>query len=291
LTQPIDLHQQGVERVIGSYVVATGDGPALFDCGPASTLPALRAGLEERGLELGDIRHVLLSHVHLDHAGGAGTIVREHPHVQVHVSGVGAPHLLDPARLEASARRLYGDEFDTLWGELRAVPAENLHVVGDDVLGLACFDAPGHASHHVCYLDRDGTLYAGDAAGVRIAPSRIVMPPTPPPDVDLYAWDRTLDELESREPERLALTHFGVFDDVGRHVAELRARLREWEEIVESGAEGDEFVARVTDGFGPLSAGDIDALDRAMPMWQSYAGLKRWVERVKPSRSRATGAA
>ena len=290
MTRPIDLQQQGVERVIGSYVVETDDGPAIFDCGPTSTLPALRAGLLERGLELADVRHLLLSHVHTDHAGGAGTIVREHPHVQVHVSGVGAPHLLDPSRLEASARRLYGETFDALWGELRAVPAENLHVVGGDVLGLACFPAPGHASHHVCYVDRDGTLYAGDAAGVRIAPSLIVMPPTPPPDIDLQAWDETLDEIEARAA-RLALTHFGVFDDVGRHVGELRERLREWEEIVDSGADQDEFIARVTDGFGPLSADDLDTLDRAMPMWQSYTGLKRWVEKTRPSRSRATDAA
>jgi len=277
--------------VIGAYLVETRDGPAVFDCGPASALPALEAGLRERGVELADVRHLLLSHIHLDHAGAAGTIVREHPHVQVHVSAVGAPHLVDPSRLEASARRLYGDAFDALWGELAPVPEKNLHVVADEVVGLECFAAPGHASHHVCYAHEDGTLYAGDAAGVRIAPSRLVMPPTPPPDVDVPAWYATLDELERRAPKRLALVHFGVFDDVARHLSELRDRLREWEQLVEEGATQEEFVARAYAGLGELGDDDLEAVERAMPMWQSYAGLKRWVDKTKPSRSRATASA
>jgi glyoxylase-like metal-dependent hydrolase (beta-lactamase superfamily II) len=286
--EPLDLHHQGVDRVIGSYLVETRDGPAIFDCGPASALPALEDGLRARGVSLADVRHLLLSHIHLDHAGAAGAIVREHPHVQVHVSEIGAPHLVDPSRLEASARRLYGDAFGTLWGALVPVPEENVHVVGGEVVGLTCFPTPGHASHHVCFLDDDGTLYAGDAAGVRIAPSRIVTPPTPPPDVDVDAWDATLDELRRRAPARLALVHFGVFDDVERHLEELRERLHAWEELVESGATQDEFVARTHAGLGDLTEDDVEAVERAMPAWQSYAGLKRWVERVKPTRSPAS---
>ena len=288
---PIDLHHQGVERVIGAYLVETSDGLAIFDCGPTSALPTLVAGLRERGVELADVRHLLLSHIHLDHAGAAGAIVREHPHVQVHVSAIGAPHLVDPSRLEASARRLYGSAFDELWGELVPVPEENIHIVGDRVVGLECFASPGHASHHVCFAHEDGTLYAGDAAGVRIAPSRLVLPPTPPPDIDVAAWYATLDELERRAPKQLALVHFGVFDDVGRHLSELRERLGEWEQIVEGGATQDEFVERVHAGLGELDDDDLQAVERAMPMWQSYAGLKRWVEKVKPSRSPATASA
>ena len=173
-------------------------------------MPELKNRLREGGRELRDLRHLLLSHIHLDHAGAAGTLVREHPQLQVHVSEIGAPHLVDPGRLERSARRLYGDEFDTLWGELVPVPEENVHTVGPEVLGLECFPTPGHASHHVCYLDGDGTLYAGDATGVRIQPSRAVLPPTPPPEFDLETWQTTLDEIERRGPERLALIHFGV---------------------------------------------------------------------------------
>ena len=288
---PIDLHHQGVERVIGSYLVETSDGLAVFDCGPASALPKLEAGLREHGVELADVRHLLLSHIHLDHAGAAGAIVREHPHLQVHVSAIGAPHLVDPSRLEASARRLYGSAFDELWGELVPVPEENIRIVGERVVGLECFASPGHASHHVCFAHEDGTLYAGDAAGVRIAPSRLVLPPTPPPDIDVVAWYATLDELERRAPKQLALVHFGVFDDVGRHLSELRERLGEWEQIVEGGATQDEFVERVHAGLGELDDDDLQAVERAMPMWQSYAGLKRWVEKVKPSRSPATASA
>ncbi|HKD34319.1 MAG TPA: MBL fold metallo-hydrolase, partial [Gaiellaceae bacterium] len=153
VTEPLDLLHLGRPKVIGCYLLETADGPALFDCGPATCVPALEARLAERGLELRDLRHLLLSHIHLDHAGAAGTLVREHPALQVHVSGIGAPHLVDPERLERSARRLYGDEFETLWGELVPIPEEKVHPVGSEVLGLECFPTPGHASHHVCYLD------------------------------------------------------------------------------------------------------------------------------------------
>ena len=155
---------------MGCYLVETDDGIALFDCGPTPCIPALEAGLAGRGLELGDVSHLLLSHIHFDHAGATGALVRANPSLQVHVSAVGAPHLVEPSRLEASARRLYGDTFDALWGELVPVPAENIHVVGDVVLGLQCFPSTGHASHHVSMLHEDGTLYAGDSMGVRIAP-------------------------------------------------------------------------------------------------------------------------
>src|SRR3954452_23251414 len=135
MPEPLDLRHLGHERVIGSYLLETDDGPGLQDCGATTCVAELKARLAERGLELTDVRHLLLSHIHLDHAGAAGVLVREHPGLQVHVSAIGAPHLSDPSRLEASARRLYGDFFAPLWGELAPVPAENIHVVGDDVLG------------------------------------------------------------------------------------------------------------------------------------------------------------
>lgn len=276
--EPIDLVHLGRNRVIASYLLETEDGPALFDCGPTTTLPSLRAGLAARGLALTDVRHLLLSHIHLDHAGAAGVLVREHPGLRVHVSTVGAPHLVDPSRLERSARRLYGEAFDTLWGELAPVPEANVEVVGSRVVGLDCFPAPGHASHHVCYLDADGTLYAGDAAGVRVQPGRSVVPPTPPPEIDVEAWERTIDELERRGPERLALVHFGVADDPERHLAELRLTLLDWAESVLGGASEDEFVAYARQELE--SAGeDVAAYEQAMPLWQSYAGLARWAEK------------
>ncbi|HEY6067838.1 MAG TPA: MBL fold metallo-hydrolase [Gaiellaceae bacterium] len=273
---PIDLHHQGAERVIGSYLVETDDGLALFDCGPSSCVERLESGLRGRGVSLTDIRHLLLSHIHLDHAGAAGVLVRKHPALLVHVSEIGATHLVDPSRLEASARRLYGETFDELWGELAPVPAENVQVVGDSVAGLECFPSPGHARHHVCYLAEDGTMYAGDAAGVRIAPDPIVLPPTPPPDYDLETWLETIDEIERRRPARLALIHFGVFDDVPRHLAELREGLHEWTAWVEESIAEDEFSRRVRDRLAADGRGDAEAYARAMPFWQSYAGLKRY---------------
>ena len=272
---PIDVHHQGRDRVIGVYLVETEDGLALHDCGPASAVAGLKEGLAARGVALADVRHLLLSHIHLDHAGAAGVLVRAHPRLQVHVSEIGAPHLVDPSRLEASARRLYGDAFDTLWGELAPVPEANVRVVGDRVVGLDCFPSPGHARHHVCYLDADGTLLAGDAAGVRIQPTTFVMPPTPPPDIDVEAWHATLDEIERRGPERLALIHFGVATDVARHLAELRARLDEWAAVARRAPDADAFVAEVEAGL------DVDeetraAIDSAIPLWQSYLGLARY---------------
>jgi glyoxylase-like metal-dependent hydrolase (beta-lactamase superfamily II) len=276
--EPIDLLHSGNERTIAAYVVDTDDGPALFDCGPTSTIDALKAGLGDHGLALHDVRHLLLSHIHLDHAGAAGVLVREHPGLQVHVSAIGAPHLVEPERLERSARRLYGDSFDTLWGELAPVPERNVQVVGERVLGLDCFPTPGHASHHVSYLDRDGTLYAGDAAGVRIQPGRFVLPPTPPPEFDLETWQQTLEEIERRDPERLALIHWGVADDPHRHLAELRLELYDWADYVRGGADVDEFTDYVRTELRDAGE-DTGQYDLAMPLWQSYQGLKRWADR------------
>ena len=277
--EPIDLWFSGRSRVIAVYLLETRAGPALFDCGPTTCFERLKAGLRERGLELRDLKHLLLSHIHLDHAGAAGVLVREHPGLRVHVSEVGAPHLVDPTRLERSARRLYGDSFDELWGELAPVPERNVEVAGRDVVGLECFPSPGHAGHHVCYLDAERTLYAGDAAGVRIQPDRFVMPPTPPPEVDVEAWQATLDEIEARAPERLAVVHFGVVSDPARHLRELRRRLLDWAAVVERGASEEEFVGMARRELADADAELQPAYEAAMPLWQSYAGLKRYWEK------------
>jgi glyoxylase-like metal-dependent hydrolase (beta-lactamase superfamily II) len=284
--EPIDLHFGDAERAIGVYLLETPDGPALFDCGPASTLPRLREGLRERGVELGDLRHLLLSHIHLDHAGAAGTITREHPELTVWVSEVGAPHLVDPSRLERSARRLYGELFDDLWGELAPVPKENVRLArGDDVLGLETFPSPGHASHHVCYFDREsGTLLAGDAAGVRLQPAAYVLPVSPPPDIDVEAWHTTIADIRRREPKQLALIHFGVAVDVDEHLRRLDAELDRWAARVRDGLAIEDFVAAARADAGD----DADLYDRVAPFWQSWHGLRRyWDKRAESSVSYA----
>jgi glyoxylase-like metal-dependent hydrolase (beta-lactamase superfamily II) len=272
---PIDLHHQA-PGIVACYLLDTDDGAALFDCGPTSCVPALKAGLAERGLALGDVRHLLLSHIHLDHAGAAGVLVREHPALQVHVSEIGAPHLIDPSRLDASARRLYGDAFDVLWGELAPIASENVHVVGDAVLGLDCFPTPGHAWHHVSYLDAEGTLYAGDAAGVRLAGGTFVMPPCPPPEFDLEAWEETVRQIELRAPTDLALIHFGVFGDVEEHLAALRETLGRWSKRVEDGMDEAAFIAAARFDVSQSDADLVDDYDRAGPYWHHFSGIDRY---------------
>ena len=274
--EPLDLLHLGHDRVIGCYLLDTEDGPALLDCGPASCFETLAARLAEHGLAVSDLRNLLLSHIHLDHAGATGVLVREHPGLQVHVSEVGAPHLVDPSKLISSAARLYGDALEPLWGEIVPVPEENVHVAGSRVVGLECFPSPGHASHHVCYLGPDGTLYAGDAAGVRITPYPSVLPPTPPPDLDVEAWHGTVAEIRRRRPERIALIHFGGFDDVDRHLDELERRLDEWTDRVAGGMSEREFVEAALGDVDPRSAEEYAT---AMPFEQSYAGLRRYVEK------------
>ena len=273
--QLLDLKHLGRERVIGSYLLE-GDEPALVDCGPASCLDALREGLAEHGLEIGGLRHLVLTHIHLDHAGAAGSLVRENPSLLVHVSEIGAPHVVDPSRLERSARRLYGESFDRLWGPLEPVPEENVRIVGERVLDLEAFPTPGHASHHVSYLAPDGSCFAGDAAGVRIAPLRYVAPVAPPPDIDVEAWERTIDAIEERRPERLLLAHFGVADDPDFHLAELRSALRTWAERARDASEEEFVAAAEADVRAVADAATAELFQQAGPLWQSYAGLRRY---------------
>jgi len=284
----IDLHHLGGERVIGAYLLETPDGPALHDCGPATTVETLRAGLADHGVALADLRHLLLSHIHFDHAGAAGVLVRENPRLTVHVSEIGAPHLVDPSRLERSARRIYLDAFDRLWGALVPIPEQNVRLTGARVLDFDCFPTPGHASHHVCYL-RDGILLAGDATGVRIEPSPLVMPPTPPPDLDIEAWDATLDEIRRRAPERLALIHFGIFADVERHLDAVQDRLHRFAALVRDGATEDEFVEATRTELIEEGA----HYWAAFPPYQDYQGLARyWAKRreeADASRSSSSG--
>jgi glyoxylase-like metal-dependent hydrolase (beta-lactamase superfamily II) len=267
----IDLNFGASPESIAVYVVDTEDGPALFDCGPSSTIDALETGLAANGLELTDVRHLLLSHIHLDHAGAAGSLVRKSPDLTVWVSPVGRAHLIDPSRLERSARRLYGDMFDPLWGELAPVPEENVRVADGDVLGWDAFPTPGHASHHVSYL-RDGTLLAGDATGVRMPGASYVLPVCPPPDITVEGWHETIAEIRRREPDRLALVHFGIHEDVEAHLDRLEVELDRWAARVGDGMSEQDFVSAARSDLGEQA----DRYDRVAPLWQSYLGMRRY---------------
>lgn len=276
VVEQLDLLHLGHAKVLGAWLIE-GDEPAVVDPGPASCVAELRAGLARHGLDVRDLRHVLLTHIHLDHAGVTGTLVRENPSLRVHVSEIGAPHVVDPSRLERSARRLYGDRFDELWGELAPVPQENVDVLGGRVLDFDVLAGQGHASHHVVFARGDGAVFTGDAAGVRVVPAQYVAPVSPPPDVDLEAWELTIRGIAARRPERLLLAHFGAVEDVEAHLAALRRNLAAWAQRVRDGMSVEEFEVaaehELEDGADPGTAG---AYRGAAPFWQSWQGLRRY---------------
>ncbi|MEZ0346971.1 MAG: MBL fold metallo-hydrolase [Thermus sp.] len=230
MVRVLDLGFQGAERVIASFLLETPIGPVLIETGPESTYPRLVEGLKAHGVELEAVRHVFVTHIHLDHAGAAWRLAEAGATVYVHPKG--APHLVDPSKLLASAERIYGALLKPLWGELRGIPPERVRVLEDgEVVDLGgvkvqALETLGHASHHHAYRV-DGVVFAGDIAGVRIAPGP-VLPPTPPPDIHLESWYASLDRLLALRPEALYLTHFGAYQDVEEHLLALRHVLEEW---------------------------------------------------------------
>ncbi len=231
----IDLHHLGQQDSIASYLLSSRTGALVVDPGPASTLPALRAGLAVHGMSEADLTDLLLTHIHLDHAGASGVLARGNPRLRVHVHARGANHLIDPGKLIGSAERLYGDRMNELWGEILPVPPEQIRVLeGGERLELdgrrfEVLYTPGHAWHHVSFLDRETlTAFVGDTAGVMRPSFPLVLPVTPPPDIDLEAWFASIDRILEWRAERLALTHFGFSSHPEEHLEALRTGLVEW---------------------------------------------------------------
>ncbi|MDP2321788.1 MAG: MBL fold metallo-hydrolase [Acidobacteriota bacterium] len=293
----IDLRFRGSDRVIATAVLSGPDGVTLVDPGPTSCLPALEDGLRQRGLTLRDVRALLLTHIHLDHAGATGTIVERVPAIRVYVHERGAPHMIDPAKLLASATRLYGDQMDTLWGAFIPVPSANVNVLqGGERVAVAGTTlrvayTPGHAKHHVSYLDETtGTAYVGDTGGIRVS-GDYLLAPTPPPDIDLAAWRQSLDDIEAWQPVSLFLTHFGVVTGAKAHLARFREVLaRQAEAVRESLAAGntDEertqvFVERLRrDIRQALPEHEARATELAAPFDQLWQGLARYWSKQQP---------
>ena len=231
----LDHHFRGSPGVIASYLVADGDALTLVETGPASTMETLLAGVRQAGFDPEQIGDIVVTHIHLDHAGGAGALLRRLPRARLHVHPVGAPHLIDPAKLMASATRIYGDLMGPLWGAMLPVPTARLDILGDEdtlVVGgrtLRAYDTPGHANHHLALHEPDtGAVFTGDVAGVRLDGIRHVRPPTPPPEFSPEKWQASIATLLSLKPRRLYLTHFGGYDDVDWHLNELLARTWFW---------------------------------------------------------------
>lgn len=251
-TTLIDVEYLGHPRVIAACLIEGEGSVAIVDPGPASALETLRNKLGQLGVGVAGIDAILLTHIHLDHAGATGSLVRKNPKIRVYVHERGAPHMVDPTRLLESARRLYGSEMEGLWGEFLPVPAANVcALAGGESLGvggrrLEVVYTPGHASHHVSYFDAaTGLAFVGDTAGIRIASGKTILPITPPPDIDLESWAKSWEEIRARRPERLFLTHFGPAEGVEEHLAELRERIEEWSVTVrESLQNGQEDAER-----------------------------------------------
>jgi glyoxylase-like metal-dependent hydrolase (beta-lactamase superfamily II) len=276
MSREIDVMHLGRPHVICAHEV---DG-LIVDPGPASSVETL---LDALGHEAP--RALLLTHIHLDHAGATGVLCRAFPSLEVYVHERGAPHLIDPSKLLASAERLYGDDMERLWGEVAPVPEERVHTLsgGENVEGMRVAYTPGHASHHVCYLHEDsGRAYVGDVAGVRVPGSTYTVAPTPPPDIDLDAWHDSLDVVASWSPAALCLTHFGSYEDVPEQLERLRVALRERAERVRT-MDDDEFAAWSEAETREAVADEriAESLLQAAPPDTLGMGLRRYWEKKK----------
>jgi glyoxylase-like metal-dependent hydrolase (beta-lactamase superfamily II) len=265
----VDTMHLGRDRVIGAWEVRPG---VIVDPGPGSTVETLLEGLQS------EPRKLLLTHIHLDHAGASGVLARQFPEMEVFVHEVGAPHVIDPSRLLKSAERLYGDEMQTLWGEVAPVPEERVTILrgGEEVEGLHVHYAPGHARHHVLYHDpASGDAYTGDVAGVSVPPSDLAAAPTPPPEIEVEVWLESLQMLRSLEPQRICMTHFGWKDDAEGQIARVEAWLKDAAEESSHG-DPDRFAEWLHARFDAEGQEVAERLRQAMPPDQLWQGLERY---------------
>src|SRR6266478_5640987 len=291
----LDNLWMGRPRTIAAALLESDGHRAVVDPGPGSTLETLRQQLRARGIGVGDLDTVLLTHIHLDHAGATGALVRENPRLAVYVHKNGAPHLVDPSKLLASAERLWPHELHRLFGEVLPVPAENLRILeGGETLTLGSREVevvytPGHASHHVSYFDKkEGVAFVGDTTGVRIEGNSYVMPATPPPDIDLGIWDASFAAILERKPARLFLTHYGYSDNPSEHISLFRERLHRWAmltaEILRTAASDsaamDSFMSATCAEIAQhLSAGEAEHYAFSAGLNLSFLGLARYLRK------------
>jgi len=272
--ETIDLNFMDTKQVIASFLLLGEDGAALVETGPTTCLDRLSAGLSEHGVSDEDVRQVFLTHVHLDHAGASGHLSDILPNATFYVHEVGYPHVVDPSKLVKSAARIYGEKMDELWGEARPVPEERVVVLKDgeetQTAGgtLVAHDTPGHAYHHLAYLEPEsGALITGDVAGIRLPGQSYVRPPTPPPEIDIEAWVKSINNIRQMDPASLWLTHFGTYEDVDRHLGELEQRLQDWLLFVEGQIDDGAQQEEISDGL--KAKGDAEMLAEGADTKQS----------------------
>ncbi|HJZ65613.1 MAG TPA: MBL fold metallo-hydrolase [Candidatus Acidoferrum sp.] len=294
----IDTIWMGRPKSIACVLVQSEGINALIDPGPTSTLETLRAGLQEHGLRVQDLHAILLTHIHLDHAGSVGSLVKENPQLDVFVHEFGAKHIADPAKLLASAARLYGGEMDRMYGEFLPVPQENLRpLAGGEIVtvGARKFSVlytPGHASHHLTFWDSlDKNAFVGDVGGITVEGDTFIMPATPPPDISLDLWNKSLDAIAALKPEKIFLTHFGYQHDPVAHMERYRKKLADWaalaKDLLESGKSeeeaGKEFVDAVA-GETRQAVSNSSEADHYIfngGLYLSWLGLLRYTKKQK----------
>ncbi|MCZ6520731.1 MAG: MBL fold metallo-hydrolase [Bacteroidetes bacterium] len=284
----IDLCFQGNTHTVACFLVHTSDGPLLIETGPHSTYSGSQKALKEKGIAVEDIKHVLITHIHLDHAGAAWAWAQNGATIYLHHSG--KQHMIDPSKLYASAQRIYGDEMHRLWGDLKPISSQKLVTVGhleELTFGdttIKALHTPGHAIHHIAWQMED-TLFAGDSVGVKIDGGPVV-PPCPPPDIDLGHWNESLDMIDKLDIQTLYLTHFGPVTEVSAHLQALKLQLDDWagwvKERLSMGQQADEmipdfkeYVANQLKSYGVDTAG-IEKYESANPPWMSVYGLIRY---------------
>lgn len=284
----IDLAFQGLSHAIAAYLVPTTEGPILIETGPHSTFPRLKQGIESLGYQLSDIKKVFLTHIHLDHAGAAWAMAEAGADIYLHPFG--ARNMEDPSRLMESARRIYKDQMDSLWGEMRPIPAAQLIQVAHEQiihfgeLEIKSLHTPGHAKHHIAW-QIDDVIFTGDVAGVKIDNGPVV-PPCPPPDINIEDWKASIDVLKAAMPRALYLTHFNEITDIDNHLARLSSVLDDWanwiKNIMEEGLSNEEIVPLFMQYTAAqlrkagLDEPTIKLYEAANPSWMSVAGLVRY---------------
>jgi glyoxylase-like metal-dependent hydrolase (beta-lactamase superfamily II) len=287
--KPIDLNFQGYPHAIASYMIEHDDGVILVESGPGSTLNRLETALREKGFELKNITHVLLTHIHLDHAGASGKLAQMGATICVHPAG--APHLIAPEKLLASATRIYGEKMESLWGEFLPVPENRIkllqheEVIEVNGLKFVALHTPGHAEHHICYL-LEGICFSGDVGGVRIPGYPYLQAPMPPPELHFGKWYDTLALLKKAGIQQIAPTHFGIFDDPDWHLSQLERGLRATEKWLETVMPEDPPIDVLRDKFTKWVETDSGKLnmdekakidyDLANPLGMSADGLQRY---------------
>ena len=286
--QILDLQFLNHQKTVGAFVVKTSEGPVLIETGPHSVRKNLEAELARLQFRPEELRAVLLTHIHFDHAGGAWACADAGTDIYVHP--VGAPHLADPQKLTESARRIYKDDMDRLWGEIRPIVTERLHTVADrEILRFGdteflALHTPGHASHHISWQIGDSIL-SGDAAGVQIDNGPVV-PPCPPPDIDVETWSETLNIFREIKPKSLILTHFGEKTNVSEHLDELETTLYAYADFIRKAWEAGTEIPEITRQFDRFAAAELRKkglnetetarYQAANPAWMSVAGLLRY---------------